>query len=378
MSSLILSFFAFLALVFSQLSSASEVFFFFFCAGGRLKGLVTFAAFLFFSTSGTRHRLDMLRNSFLILLMSILPMRLMSRMVGASKVAVRGLGGYSAGFFTLASRFGSQVFVNNFRPVFLFVMSSGCFSKESFVIDGNGRYENRGPKGFNTNTAQKPLPHCECVYCVLSSPVGKICETHAQERAKSDASNDFPAGTVNRQPHMARARLRDRHQESLRRKLQVLKAEQAVTAPQANEDQLANVEDSTTNLKSEPKPGTSHEDDPVSDNERAEEDAANEMLNEYFDAYEAGGYSPKFLTPEDVEPGTIVVTEEDDLKRLEYARLQVVGSGKKVEEPTFSRYFLYRSRKKQDTLYLPREMLKLVPKTHLMSKKNGEESSAIE
>lgn len=30
--------------------------------------------------------------------------------------------------------------------------------------------------------------------------------------------------------HMARARLRDRHQESLRRKLQVLKAEQAVVA----------------------------------------------------------------------------------------------------------------------------------------------------
>lgn len=34
---------------------------------------------------------------------------------------------------------------------------------------------------------------------------------------------------------MARARLRDRHQESLRRKLQVLKAEQAVVIPTVSE-----------------------------------------------------------------------------------------------------------------------------------------------
>lgn len=34
---------------------------------------------------------------------------------------------------------------------------------------------------------------------------------------------------------MARARLRDRHQESLRRKLQVLKAEQAVAVPTVSE-----------------------------------------------------------------------------------------------------------------------------------------------
>lgn len=55
------------------------------------------------------------------------------------------------------------------------------------------------------------------------------------------------------------------------------------------------------------------------------------MLNEYFKAYEAGGYSPKLLKPEDVEPGTIVVTEEDDNKRLQFARMQVMGTGKKVE-----------------------------------------------
>lgn len=55
------------------------------------------------------------------------------------------------------------------------------------------------------------------------------------------------------------------------------------------------------------------------------------MLNECFNAYQAGGYSPKFLNPDDIEPGTIVVMEEDDIKRLEFARMQVVDSGKKVE-----------------------------------------------
>lgn len=55
------------------------------------------------------------------------------------------------------------------------------------------------------------------------------------------------------------------------------------------------------------------------------------MLNEYFKAYEAGGYSPKLLRPEEVEPGTIVFTEEDDNKRLEFARLQIIGTGRKVE-----------------------------------------------
>lgn len=60
------------------------------------------------------------------------------------------------------------------------------------------------------------------------------------------------------------------------------------------------------------------------------------MLNEYFKAYEAGGYSPKLLSPDEVEPGTIVVTEEDDNKRLEFARMQVLGTGRKVEVNTTS------------------------------------------
>lgn len=67
---------------------------------------------------------------------------------------------------------------------------------------------------------------------------------------------------------------------------------------------------------------------------RNTEDAADCLLNECFASYEAGGYSPKLLTPDSIEPGTIVVTEEDDLNRLAFARNQVVGSGKKMEVST--------------------------------------------
>ncbi|KYB26352.1 splicing factor Cactin [Tribolium castaneum] len=129
--------------------------------------------------------------------------------------------------------------------------------------------------------------------------------------------------------HMARARLRDRHQDSLRRKLQVLKAEQAVTTP-APEETTPSTE-SHVKEEPEPKPGTSQEEKSDDENEKTADEHASDILNEYFDAYEAGGYSPKFLSPEDIEPGTIVVTEEDDLKRLEFARMQMSGGGKKHE-----------------------------------------------
>ncbi|XP_028130459.2 LOW QUALITY PROTEIN: cactin [Diabrotica virgifera virgifera] len=133
--------------------------------------------------------------------------------------------------------------------------------------------------------------------------------------------------------HMARARLRDRHQESLRRKLQVLKAEQAIIVTAPSESHSSGGEEAPTKDVQEPKPGPSQEPDDKENNEEepADEEAANSWLNECFDAYEAGGYSPKFLTPDEIEPGTIVVIEEDDLKRLEFARIQVVGKGKTVE-----------------------------------------------
>lgn len=152
--------------------------------------------------------------------------------------------------------------------------------------------------------------------------------------------------------HMARARLRDRHQDNLRKKLQVLKAEQGVTANSSGSDSetgtSSRVATQRVEIKAEPVeevtvdqdsaiPGPSREADNPKENESGNEEtnagdeAANEMLTECFQDYERGGYSPVFLTPNQLEPGTIVVTEEDDLKRLDFARLQVLGTGSKIE-----------------------------------------------
>lgn len=65
---------------------------------------------------------------------------------------------------------------------------------------------------------------------------------------------------------MARARLRDRHQESLRRKLEVLKAEQAVNISTSQDNPLSN--QVLSNEQFEPKPSTSTaNDEHLSDNE---------------------------------------------------------------------------------------------------------------
>ncbi|KAF5291323.1 hypothetical protein FQA39_LY03474 [Lamprigera yunnana] len=135
--------------------------------------------------------------------------------------------------------------------------------------------------------------------------------------------------------HMARARLRDRHQDNLRRKLQVLKAEQAVAASSTDDIEVSEtVAEASTTVKFEPQPSgskLSDEESIHSDNEGEKEDPVTVILNESFMAYQNGGYSPKFLSCELLEPGTIVVSEEDDAKRLEFARSQVINSGKNVE-----------------------------------------------
>lgn len=74
--------------------------------------------------------------------------------------------------------------------------------------------------------------------------------------------------------HMARARLRDRHQDNLRKKLQVLKAEQAVvtTAPQETHSSGSSTPkiSQTVKVDNEEGPSTSkiNEDDTMNSNER--------------------------------------------------------------------------------------------------------------
>lgn len=138
--------------------------------------------------------------------------------------------------------------------------------------------------------------------------------------------------------HMARARLRDRHQDNLRRKLEMLKAEQGVAGVTGGLD--SEDLDPCKSIKEENESESDEEEDDKhsEDSRKNEQEIANDMLSECFEDYESGGYSPKYLNPSQLEPGTFVTTEEDDVQRLEFARNQVLGTGQRVEVSKFFKF----------------------------------------
>ncbi|XP_032667903.1 cactin [Odontomachus brunneus] len=133
--------------------------------------------------------------------------------------------------------------------------------------------------------------------------------------------------------HMARARLRDRHQENLRKKLEVLIAEQGVARTESEVESSSQVP-SEPSAKQEIEPSTSatveKNENSQSDDDR-ETNAADDLLSESFCEYESGGYSPAYIPYSQLEPGTIVTQEDDDNQRLEYARQQVLSTGRKIQ-----------------------------------------------
>jgi len=62
----------------------------------------------------------------------------------------------------------------------------------------------------------------------------------------------------------------------------------------------------------------------------AEQEARN-IIEQCTADYEACGYSPVYTSPNSLELGTLVVSELDDTKRLTFARLQVQGTGTRIE-----------------------------------------------
>lgn len=62
----------------------------------------------------------------------------------------------------------------------------------------------------------------------------------------------------------------------------------------------------------------------------AEQEARN-IIEQCAADYEACGYSPTYISPNSLEPGTLVVSELDDDKRLTFARVQVQGTGTRIE-----------------------------------------------
>lgn len=139
--------------------------------------------------------------------------------------------------------------------------------------------------------------------------------------------------------HMARARLRDRHQENLKMKLELLKREQEENFVKKEEETDDEVEAPVSEHSNSPKPGSSNEPMPSTSKEAMdidetshssshhsieEDNAETDLLHECFKLYEKGSYCPKYLKTSDVEPGTEVLTEEQNQLRLDEMRLKVI------------------------------------------------------
>jgi hypothetical protein len=145
--------------------------------------------------------------------------------------------------------------------------------------------------------------------------------------------------------HMARARLRDRHQSNLKEKLELLKREhEEISAKEEIKEEEMSSEHSNS-----PRPSTSGLAGPSTsrdhtDNDESSQDSAElrdnedqieaDILQECFKLYEKGNYSPRYLKQSDFEPHIEILAEEKNNQRLEAMRAKVIGQ---EEEETFNR-----------------------------------------
>nr|XP_048289716.1 cactin [Myodes glareolus] len=136
-------------------------------------------------------------------------------------------------------------------------------------------------------------------------------------------------------PRMARARLRERHQDVLRQKMLKLKQEQGV-----DRETLCSI------LKSEPKaihgpgpsadpeesegapaPGDGEADKDMDRNGEAVQMEENPIQESLADYYDAGLYSPRLLMAHEQPLDAHVLEPQEDLQRLLHSRLQLQATG---------------------------------------------------
>lgn len=132
--------------------------------------------------------------------------------------------------------------------------------------------------------------------------------------------------------HMARARLRDRHQENLRKKLEMLKSEQVETDEPMQTDQITE-EPSTSSIKREP---TEEENDDSSQEIDKEDEEAMDLLSDCFALYKQGNYSPEYV-PEDSMDSNIRIIDADQLEvNIEKVRNRVLNRAEDVDDEDFA------------------------------------------
>ncbi|KAG0437445.1 hypothetical protein HPB47_017448, partial [Ixodes persulcatus] len=139
--------------------------------------------------------------------------------------------------------------------------------------------------------------------------------------------------------YMARARLRERHQENLRRKLFQLKQEPGEASEVKEEPSERPASSAASTAEGE------EEEEESKEGEAEEPAVVNDPIAKSEEDYRSGGYSPVLVRNEDLEPGTILIDTVDDEQRLEFARQQLMGTGSRVQDKTYLWSDKYRPRK---------------------------------
>ncbi|NWY43345.1 CATIN protein, partial [Sylvia atricapilla] len=149
--------------------------------------------------------------------------------------------------------------------------------------------------------------------------------------------------------YMARARLRERHQDVLRQKLYKLKQEQGVESeplfpiikqePTSPSDRL----DPEESLEAQPGPSSEPEAEQDTEAKGEVEGEAvlmeEDLIQQSLDDYDAGKYSPRLLAPNELPFDAHVLEAEEDTHRLLLLRqqLQVTGDASESTDDIFFR-----------------------------------------
>uniref|UniRef100_H3DD03 Splicing factor Cactin n=1 Tax=Tetraodon nigroviridis TaxID=99883 RepID=H3DD03_TETNG len=151
--------------------------------------------------------------------------------------------------------------------------------------------------------------------------------------------------------YMARARLRERHQDVLRQKLFKLKQEQGVESEplfpiiKEEREQRSRL---TRDDEEQPQASTSTAEGEETDAKKDEEDkdesaeavlTEEDLIQQSQADYDSGRYSPTLLTSSELPLESHTITPEEDLHRLQLARrqLQVTGDATESSEDAFVR-----------------------------------------
>ncbi|CAB3374237.1 Hypothetical predicted protein [Cloeon dipterum] len=208
-------------------------------------------------------------------------------------------------------------------------------------LEGAGEHETVGRReGIHQSVANEVASIFKGKTAAQLAEIQKQIEATINKKAEGVDIGYWESLLSQLKAHMARARLNDRHQANLRKKLMILKEQQGVKEePESDSEQAGpstvKEEEQGQNEDSRASRITSEDDnDEDSRTELPDTGEADTLLNDAIALYEKGSYSPTYISPDALEEGIVIVTEEDDEKRILFARQRVLGHGTKVEDVT--------------------------------------------